>query len=301
MTIYMSALWTSACWILWEVLPSWLFFCRIMLCVCKGYCDPLDSLAYFEIHWNFKACNTGQEFDRSHNSTWCILCQTGALTGCTPLPTWPTIATAWWSSIDLAGHIVLGIIPMSKCFLSSDAYVILCMLHEPDAYSQRDSQIPMVSLQSLKLHSFVAGRVMWLIPMAMLHCALPSATASIGREDLTALCLASDVRGGFVSKSFHLDPSRLDVCSCFLVLRSSSIPLLIVGFVQSGVSNPLRCQALGFIYSSISCLGADTNDKGATLQQTDPSCSTPRQSRLTGMTPENYSWRLVDLYCFQCS
>lgn len=78
-------------------------------------------------------------------------------------------------------------------------------------------------------------------------------------------------------------------------------PLLIVGFVQSGVSNPLRCQALGFIYSSISCLGADTNDKGATLQQTDPSCSTPRQSRLTGMTPENYSWRLVDLYCFQCS
>ncbi len=50
------------------------------------------------------------------------------------------------------------------------------------------------------------------------------------------------------------------------------------------ISNPLR-----FTYS-ISCLGADTNDKGATLQQTDPSCSTPRQSRLTRTTLQNDSW-----------
>ena len=78
---------------------------------------------------------------------------------------------------------------------------------------------------------------------------------------------------------------RSDVCSCFKVPRCFSI-LLIVGFIQSGVtvSNPLR-----FTYS-ISCLGADTNDKGATLQQTDPSCSTPRQSRLTRTTLENDSW-----------
>ena len=190
------------------------------------------------------------------------------------------------------------------CFsiLSSDAYVVVCMLHWPDTYLQRDSQIPMVSLQSLKHHSFVAGRVMWLIPMAMLRCALPSATARIGREDSTAICLASDVGGVFVyfvSKSFH----PFIAFGCLFVLQSASMLFhpVNVGFIQSGVtvSNPLR-----FTYS-ISCLGADTNIYKWQRRYITADRSFVQHTQ-TVQTDKNDAGKrqlakLVDLYCLQYS